>query len=83
MNHHKHERHIVWQDMRQGQRVTAFLAIVIQVSLLVAALQDIRRRSAAELRGRKAMWTAISFINFIGPISYFVFGRKPQAPGGR
>ncbi len=48
----------------------------IQVSLLVSALTDIRRRPAQQVRGPKWAWAAASFINFIGPISYFLFGRK-------
>jgi hypothetical protein len=44
--------------------------------LLIAALIDIRRRPAKQIRGNKLLWTAAVFVNFIGPISYFVFGRK-------
>jgi hypothetical protein len=29
-----------------------------------------------EIRGSKRVWTAIFFINFVGPVSYFLFGRK-------
>ena len=48
----------------------------MQIALLVAALVDLRRRPADELHGTKAMWTAVSFLNFVGPIAYFAFGRK-------
>ena len=44
------------------------------------ALADIRRRPAAEIRGNKWIWTGVSFINFVGPISYFLFGRKAETP---
>ena len=37
---------------------------------------DIYRRLAGEIRGNKELWTAAAFVNFVGPISYFVFGRK-------
>ena len=75
MKHQKHQ--VKWQDMNNGQRVGVVLAGIIQIALLVAALRDIKQRDAEELRGSKALWTAISFVNFIGPISYFVLGRKP------
>lgn len=73
------KRHITWRDMSPPQRLAMILAAIVQFTLLVAALRDIRKRSAEELRGRKGMWAAISFINFIGPIAYFAFGRQPQA----
>ena len=49
---------------------------VIQVSLMIAALVDIYRRPAEEINGSKAMWTGLAFINTVGPIAYFVKGRK-------
>ncbi len=64
--------------MDNSKRIAGLLAAAIQTALLVAALRDIKKRSADELRGNKWMWVAISFINFIGPISYFALGRKPQ-----
>jgi hypothetical protein len=48
----------------------------VQVGLLVAALTDLRRRSAAQLRGSKSMWKMLSCVNFLGPLAYFAFGRK-------
>ncbi|WP_325788670.1 PLDc N-terminal domain-containing protein [Arthrobacter koreensis] len=41
-----------------------------------AALVDIWRRPGSEIRGPKAAWSAACAVNFIGPISYFVFGRR-------
>jgi len=46
------------------------------VSLLVAAQQGAWRCPAALINGPKAAWRAASFINFIGPMGYFIFGRK-------
>jgi Phospholipase_D-nuclease N-terminal len=37
---------------------------------------DIYRREADEIRGGKRLWTVAAFINYVGPISYFLFGRK-------
>jgi hypothetical protein len=49
---------------------------VAQVTLLVAALVDLRRRPARKVRGDKRLWTALSFVNYVGPIAYFTVGRK-------
>jgi hypothetical protein len=66
-----------WKDLSGWQRLSVFVAVAIQISLLVAALADIRRRPAEQIRGRKGLWFLLSFVNYIGPSSYFLFGRKP------
>ncbi len=51
--------------------------IVIQVILVVIALVDLLRREKTEVNGSKILWVLIIiFINLIGPIIYFVIGRK-------
>ncbi len=68
-----------WSDLSLTQRVTTIILGIVQFALLGAAQIDIRRRSADQIRGSKALWTALAFINWIGPIAYFVFGRKREA----
>jgi hypothetical protein len=65
-----------WGDLSSGQRAMVVLAGTLQVALLGAALTDLKRRSSAEVNGSRAAWTAVSFVNFIGPLAYFAFGRK-------
>ena len=65
-----------WSELSSGQRRGIVLSGTIQVALLIAALADIWRRPEEEIRGDKRLWTVVSFVNFIGPISYFVFGRR-------
>jgi hypothetical protein len=65
-----------WGDLSSGQRAMVVLAGTVQVALLGAALSDLKRRSSAEVNGSRAAWTAVSFVNFIGPLAYFAFGRK-------
>jgi drug/metabolite transporter (DMT)-like permease len=65
-----------WQDLTQAQRMATVIMGLVQVSLLAAALYDIHQRSDDELTASKGAWTAISFINFLGPLAYFLFGRK-------
>jgi hypothetical protein len=68
-----------WSDLTRCQRVGIGVGTVLQVSLQVAALVDLHRRSAREVNGEKRMWVALSFINFLGPAAYFKFGRKAQS----
>lgn len=65
-----------WKDLSAGQKRRILLSGTVQVALLIAALTDIYRRPGEEIRGSKLLWTLASFVNFVGPISYFVFGRK-------
>ena len=66
-----------WSDLSpRQQKATAGLGIA-QVALCVAALADIRRRPAEEIKGSKPIWVALSFVNTLGPLAYFLFGRKP------
>jgi len=49
--------------------------IVIELGLMIAALVDLVRRPAT--RGPKWVWVlVILFVNFIGPILYFIIGRE-------
>jgi len=65
-----------WQDLDPAQKLIGILLGIVQVSLLIAALTDIRKRPAAQIRGRKLWWVMAAFVNYVGPISYFLFGRK-------
>jgi len=65
-----------WSELSATQRALVIAAGVVQLSLLFAALTDLRRRPADQVNGSKRRWVALSFVNFVGPISYFVFGRK-------
>lgn len=66
-----------WSDLSRGQQVATVLSSIVQIALMAAALWDIRHRPAEQLKGSKAAWTAAAFVNFVGPIAYFLFGRKP------
>ena len=67
-----------WSDLTPRQKAPLVLRGIVQFALLVAALSDIYRRPAEEIHGSKWLCSAVSFINFmgIGPITYFLFGRK-------
>jgi hypothetical protein len=67
-----------WQDLTPQQRAGTILMTVLQLALLAAAQIDISRRPEEQIRGTKSMWRMISFINYFGPIAYFLFGRIPE-----
>ena len=65
-----------WEGLSRAQRRSIVVATVVQLSLLVAALLDLRRRPEADIRGSKRAWTAGVFVNWIGPVAYVVYGRR-------
>ncbi len=65
-----------WSDLTDGQRAGVVAATVVQITLLVAALADLRRRPSEQVNGDKRWWAAASLINFVGPLAYFAFGRR-------
>ncbi len=65
-----------WSGLSTAQRQGIVLSGTVQSVLLAAALMDNYRRPGEEIRGNKVLWVLVSFVNFIGPISYFLFGRK-------
>jgi hypothetical protein len=65
-----------WKDLPPRARVGTVVVGAIQLTLLLAAQRDISRRPAEQIRGSKTMWRLATLVNFIGPGSYFAFGRK-------
>lgn len=65
-----------WNELTILEQAGVIALGAIQVALFGAAQWDIRRRPTSQIFGGKALWTALAFINFAGPIAYFVFGRK-------
>ena len=65
-----------WDELSGVQKEAIVLTGAVQLGLLAAVLVDIYRRPAGEIRGGKRLWVAGAFINYVGPISYFLFGRR-------
>lgn len=73
-----------WSDLSERDRRFIVVAGAAETVLKIAALVDLRRRAADEVRGSKKVWaTAIVLANSLGavPIAYFVLGRR--RPTGR
>jgi len=68
-----------WSDLSQRTRRLLIGAAVAEGILKVAALIDLKRRPATQVRGPKWIWaTVLALVGSAGvlPISYFVFGRR-------
>jgi len=65
-----------WRDLSSRQRGGILVASLVQLALLIAALRDLHRRPSNQIKGSRGVWVAVSFVNFLGPLSYFLFGRR-------
>ncbi len=65
-----------WSDLSDRQRVLLVTAAAAELSLKIAALVDIKRRPAEQIRGPKSFWRSAMVVNLFGPLSYFAIGRK-------
>ena len=68
-----------WKEMSPAARTGTVVVGLAQMALMLAAQRDISRRPAELINGPKAAWRMAALINFIGPMGYFVFGRKRPA----
>jgi hypothetical protein len=65
-----------WSELSDGQRNAIKILAVSEFVLKILMLVDIKRRPASQIRGPKAAWRLAATVNTIGPVSYFLFGRK-------
>ena len=64
-----------WSDLSSQQKTWSLIAASVHFALAATAWTDLAKRPATQVRGPKALWAVIIAVNFIGPISYFIFGR--------
>ena len=65
-----------WSDLSSRRKTGMLAAASIHLALAATAWTDLARRAAEAVNGPKAMWAVLIAVNFLGPLSYFVFGRK-------
>jgi hypothetical protein len=71
-----------WGELSSRSRGLIIAAAATETALKAAALVDLKRRPASEIRGSKWLWApAVTLVNSFGlaPLAYFVFGRKKDA----
>ena len=68
-----------WKDLTKAEKTLILILASLQITLHIAARRDIARRSQEEICGNKRMWVGLSYFNIIGPLAYFIIGRR-QSP---
>jgi hypothetical protein len=70
-----------WSDLSGTARGLIVVGALIEGLLKIAALTDLKRRTADQIRGSKRGWAiAIIVVNSGGavPLAYFVYGRRRE-----
>jgi hypothetical protein len=65
-----------WADLPLCKKIGIIIGGAVQFGLLVLGLWDLGHRKADEVRGDRRMWVGLMFFNWIGPLTYFAYGRK-------
>ncbi|PPK65174.1 PLD nuclease N-terminal domain-containing protein [Actinokineospora auranticolor] len=70
-----------WTDLTRCQRRGVIAAAVLQIGLAAWAWTDLAHRRAEQVNGPKPLWAAAIAINFVGPITYWRWGRHHPGRG--
>jgi len=68
-----------WKSLNLWQKAALIKLMLLQFGLFIAAWRDLNGRPAEKINGSKQLWRGALFLNLIGPLAYFVKGRKQSA----
>jgi hypothetical protein len=68
-----------WSELSPRARAAIVVGAIVELILTTLALRDLRRRPATSVRGPKPLWLPVFFVQPVGPILYFLVGRRPSA----
>lgn len=69
-------RRMNWTTLRPAQKAALLTAGVAQIGLFAAAWADLSGRRPEAVNGSKAAWRLGLFLNTLGPLAYFLKGRR-------
>jgi hypothetical protein len=76
MDHTSERKKMRWSDFSPQQKRAIALGAILEMIMTTVALGDLARRPARQVRGRKLVWVLTFFVQPIGPILYFLVGRR-------
>ena len=66
-----------WSDLSPRAQTAIVLGGIAELVMTTIALADLARRPARQLRGSKLLWLVTFVVQPVGPILYFLVGRRP------
>ncbi len=68
-----------WSELTPTQQKLIIAGGAVELVLTTAALISLAKRPSSAVRGPKVVWLAALAIQPVGPIAYFVLGRRNSA----
>lgn len=68
-----------WSDHSPRTHKLLIVLGLVEAALFVAAEVDLTRRPSALVTGSKTTWRMLSAVNLIGPLAFFLQGRRTQS----
>jgi len=65
-----------FSDLSAPAKTGTVLLGIAQVAFAGLAFVDLAGRPADDIRGPKPVWIPVILVNWVGPASYFLFGRR-------
>lgn len=69
-----------WNSLGEEARIAIIATAAVEITLLVIAQLELVTSKKERIRGKKWLWFLANFINFLGPISFLLLGRR-RSPG--
>jgi Phospholipase_D-nuclease N-terminal len=66
-----------WSDLTRTQQGLIIASAAVELVFTVAALVDLARRPADQVRGPKSLWVLGCLVQPVGPVAYLALGRRP------
>ena len=67
-----------WSDLTPTQQGLILASAAVELALTAAAIIDLARRPADQVRGPKPLWLLGCIIQPLGPLAYLALGRRPS-----
>jgi hypothetical protein len=67
-----------WSDLTTTQQGLILASAAVELALTAAALIDLARRPADQIRGPKPLWVLGCIVQPVGPLAYLALGRRPD-----
>ncbi|HET9561200.1 MAG TPA: PLD nuclease N-terminal domain-containing protein [Propionibacteriaceae bacterium] len=67
-----------WSDLTPTQQGLILASAAVELALTAAAIIDLARRPADQIRGPKPLWLLGCIIQPLGPLAYLALGRRPS-----
>jgi hypothetical protein len=67
-----------WSDLTPTQQGLILASAAVELALTAAALIDLARRPADQIRGPKSLWALGCIVQPVGPLAYLALGRRPD-----